>query len=151
MFAGPVVDTMTAEGGLHDPFFAEFGLSRSEVEQIRPAPTTLAYTSNLPRVATLGDYAEALGAVLPCDWICQEEGKVLLAAGSPDPLYRQCIETGGGEEYAAVVEVVLTETGREGEELMPARRAAVWDCFVAASRYEWMWWTMGWTLEGWPG
>jgi thiaminase/transcriptional activator TenA len=150
MFAAHVSDTMTAEGALHETFFAAFGLSRAEVEAIPPAPTTLAYTSYLLRVAALGDYAEVLGAVLPCYWIYQEVGQVLLSRGSPDPLYRQWIETYGGEEYAAVVEDVLAEVDRVGAGLTPAQRAAVREVFVTASRYEWMFWDMGWRLEGWP-
>lgn len=150
MFAGHVVDTMTAEGALHDTFFTEFGLSRLQVEQTPPAPSTLAYTSYMLRIAALGDYAQVLGVVLPCYWIYQEVGQVLLAQGSPDPLYRRWIETYGGEEYAAVVEAVLTEVDRVGEGLTPAQRAAVRDIFITASRYEWMFWDMGWRLEQWP-
>lgn len=150
MFAGHVVDTMTAEGGLHDTFFAEFGLTREEVERTPQAPTTLAYTSYLLRVASLGDYAEVLGVALPCYWIYQEVGRVLLAHGSPDPLYRRWIESYGGEEYAAVVEAVLAEVDRVGEGLTAAQRAAVREIFVTTSRYEWMFWDMGWRMEGWP-
>jgi thiaminase/transcriptional activator TenA len=150
MFADHVVTTMAAEGSLHDAFFAEFGLTRDQVERTPPAPTTLAYTSYMLRVATLADYAQVLGVALPCYWIYQEIGKVLLAHGSPDPLYRHWIETYGGEEYAAVVEAVLTEVDRVGEGLTPAQKAAVQEVFVAASRYEWMFWEMGWTLEQWP-
>jgi thiaminase/transcriptional activator TenA len=141
---------MTAEGGLHDTFFVEFGLSREEVERTRQAPTTLAYTSYLLRVATLGDYAEVLGAVLPCYWIYEEVGRALLSAGSPDAMYRRWIETYGGAEYAAVVDAVLAEVDRVGAGLTAAQQLAVQEIFFTTSRYEWMFWDMGWTLEQWP-
>jgi thiaminase/transcriptional activator TenA len=150
MFAGHVVGTMTAEGSLHDACFAEFGLTRAQVEQTPLAPTTLAYTSYMLRVATLGDYAEVLGVVLPCYWIYQEVGRVLLAKGSPDAMYRCWIETYGGEEYAAVVDAVLTEVDRVGAGLTAAQKRAVQEVFVTASRYEWLFWEMGWRLEQWP-
>jgi thiaminase (transcriptional activator TenA) len=150
MFASHVVDTMTAEGALHDTIFAELGLTREQVEQTAQAPTTMAYTSYLLRVASLGDYAEVLGVALPCYWIYQEVGRVLLARGSPDPMYRRWIETYGGEEYAAVVDAVLAEVDRVGAGLTAEQRAAVREIFVTTSRYEWMFWDMGWRLEGWP-
>ena len=43
-----------------------------------------------------------------------EVGKTLLRRGSPDPLYRRCIETYGGEEFAAVVQAVLALADRLG-------------------------------------
>ena len=150
MFAEHVVATMAAEGGLHETIFAELSLTREEVEQTPPAPTTLAYTSYMLRVATLGDYAQVLGTALPCYWIYQEVGQVLLAHGSPDPMYRRWIEIYGGEDYAAIVAAVLAEVDRVAAGLTPSQKAAVQACFVTASRYEWMFWDMGWRLEGWP-
>jgi thiaminase/transcriptional activator TenA len=150
MFASHAMDTMSAEGALHDTFFVEFGLTRAEVEQTPPSPTTLAYTSYLLRMAFSGDYAQVLGTLLPCYWIYQEVGLALLAQGSPDPLYQQWIATYGGEEYGAIVEAVLDEMDRAGEGLTPAQKVAVQECFVTASRLEWMFWDMGWRLETWP-
>ncbi len=40
-----------------------FGATRDEADQTPPAPTTLAYTSYLLRMATLGDYSEVLQRV----------------------------------------------------------------------------------------
>lgn len=150
MFAEHAVGAMAVERGLHEGFFAAFGLARAEVERTPMAPTTLAYTSYLLRTAYAGDYAQILGAILPCYWIYHEVGKVLLADGSPDPLYRRWIDTYGGEEFAGVVEAVLLLVDRVGADLTSAQRAAAQECFVAASRYEWMFWQMGWTLERWP-
>lgn len=150
LFAGHVQGIMQAEGSLHDTFFAEFGISRAEVEETPQAPTTLAYTSYLLRTAYGGDYAELLGAVLPCYWIYQEVGQVLLAEGSPNPQYQRWIATYGGEEYAASVEAVLDEMDRVGAELGPQQQAAVTAAFVTTSRYEWMFWQMGWAQEQWP-
>jgi len=150
MFAGHVVGIMSAEQGLHDGFFADFGITRAEVEETPMAPTNLAYTSYLLRVAWGGEYAELLGAILPCYWIYREVGAALLAQGSPNPLHQRWIATYGGEEYGATVEAVLDEMDRVGAELGASQQEAVRDRFVTTSRYEWLFWTMGWTLESWP-
>ena len=150
MFASHVLGIMAAEGSLHDTFFADFGITRAEVEQTPMAPTNLAYTSYLLRQAYGGDYAELLGAVLPCYWIYREVGQVLLAEGSPDPLFGRWIATYGGDEYGETVERVLEEMDRVGADLGPEQRAAVVQAFVTTSRYEWMFWDMGSRLEEWP-
>ncbi len=48
------------------------------------------------------------------------------------------------------METVLDTTDRACEGLGPSRRKQVTEAFVTTSRYEWMFWDMGWTLEGWP-
>lgn len=150
MFAEHTIGVITVERSLHDEFFAEFGLTHDDVARIPLAPTTLAYTSYLLRVASLGDYAQLLGALLPCYWIYHEVGQVLLVHSSPNPLYRRWIETYGGEEFGAVVAAVVALVERIGAELTAGQRAAVQDCFVTASRYEWLFWQMAWTREDWP-
>jgi thiaminase/transcriptional activator TenA len=98
----------------------------------------------------MGDFHEALAAVLPCYWIYAEVGKALLDGGSPDPRYRKWIETYGGEDFGALVEAVLDLTDRVCEDLNDSQREAVKKTFITTSRYEWMFWNMGWTLEEWP-
>src|ERR687893_215133 len=150
MFNEHSAGAITVERSLHDGYFKELGVAREEAEATEASPTTLAYTSFLLRTATLGDYPEVLGAVLPCYWIYWEIGKALLERGSPNPLYRRRIETYGGEEFAAVVRAVLELTDRVCEDLNPTQKARVSKAFVTTSRYEWMFWDAAWRLEGWP-
>jgi thiaminase (transcriptional activator TenA) len=150
MFNEHSAGAITVERSLHDGFLKDLGVTREEAEATEASPTTLAYTSLLLRTATLGDYPEVLGAVLPCYWIYSEVGKALLERGSPNPLYQQWIDTYGGEEFGTLVEAVLDLTDKVCEGLNPAQRARVKEAFVATSRYEWMFWDAAWRLEGWP-
>ncbi len=150
MFNEHAVGAIAVERSLHSGFLKDLNVSEDEFARTSPAPTTLAYTSYLLRKAALGDYPEILGAVLPCYWIYAEVGKALLEQGSPNPMYQTWIDTYGGEEFGAVVEAVLDLTDRACEDLSPVQRAAVTEAFVTTSRYEWMFWNMGWTLEKWP-
>jgi thiaminase/transcriptional activator TenA len=125
-------------------------VTQEEADQTAPTPTTLAYTSYLLKTASLCDYPEVLGAVLPCYWIYWEVGKALLGRGSPNALYKRWIDTYGGEEFGALVEAVLDLTDRVCEDLNSSQKARVRDAFVITSRYEWMFWNAAWTLEGWP-
>jgi thiaminase/transcriptional activator TenA len=138
------------ERSLHESFLETLEVTQEEADRTAPTPTTLAYTSYLLRTASLGDYPEVLGAVLPCYWIYWEVGKALLARGSPNALYKRWIDTYSGEEFGALVEAVLDLTDRVCEDLNSSQKACVRDAFVITSRYEWMFWNAAWTLEGWP-
>ncbi len=150
MFNEHAAGAVAVERALHEGFFADFGLSAEEVAATPLAPTNLAYTSYLLSTAYGGSFAEALGAVLPCYWIYWEVGKALLDRGSPHPRYRRWIETYAGEAFAGVVREVLALTERVGRELSVAERRALTAHFVVTSRYEWMFWDMGYRQERWP-
>src|SRR4051794_28518115 len=130
MFNEHSAGAITAERSLHEGFLEDLGVAREEAEATKPSPTTLAYTSFLLKTATLGDYPEVLGAVLPCYWIYWEVGKALLERGSPNPRYEQWIETYGGEEFGVLVEAVLDLTDEVCEGLNPAQEARIKEAFV---------------------
>jgi thiaminase/transcriptional activator TenA len=150
MFNEHSASAITVERNLHEGFLKDLGVTQEEAEETKVSPTTLAYTSFLLRTATLGDYPEVLGAVLPCYWIYWEVGKALLERGSPNPRYQKWIETYGGEEFGALVEAVLDLTDEVCEELNGVQKARVREAFVTTSRYEWMFWDAAWRLEAWP-
>jgi thiaminase/transcriptional activator TenA len=149
-FSRSAAEAIEVERSLHESFFRELGVSEKEVRETLPAPTNLAYTSYLLAAVYGGSFAEALGAVLPCFWIYREVGRALLERSSPDPLYRRWIETYGGEEYGAVVGQALELTDRLGPRLSLDETASVEKHFVQTSRYEWLFWDMGYRQEIWP-
>jgi thiaminase/transcriptional activator TenA len=150
MFSEHASGAIAVERSLHEAFFTDFGLSADEIAATPLAPTNLAYTSYLLATAYGGSFAEALGAVLPCYWIYWEVGKALIDRGSPHPAYRRWIDTYGGEAFAGIVGDVLALTERIGQELSEAERRAMTAHFVITSRYEWMFWDMGYRQERWP-
>jgi len=150
MFNEHAAGAIAVERSLHESFFAEFGLSEEDVANTPMAPTNLAYTNYLLATAYGGSFADLLSALLPCYWIYWEVGKALVSSGSPDPLYARWIETYGGEDFAEVVNAVLALTDRIGPQLSPAERARAARHFAVTSRYEWMFWDMGYRRERWP-
>ncbi len=150
MFNEHAAGAIAVERSLHAGFFTDLGLSEEDIAGTPMAPTNRAYTSYLIATAYGSSFPELLGALLPCYWIYREVGQALLDRGSPDPLYARWIETYGGEEFAAVVGAVIALTDRLGPELSPAERASVAQHFATTSRYEWMFWEMGYRRERWP-
>lgn len=150
MFDEHSAGAIAAERSLHEDFLEDLGVTQEEAQTTEASPTTLAYTSFLLKTATLGDYPEVLGAVLPCYWIYREVGRALLEEGSPNPHYEKWIDTYAGEEFGKLVEAVLDLTDRVCEDLNDSQKACVREAFVVSGRYEWMFWEAAWNLEGWP-
>jgi thiaminase (transcriptional activator TenA) len=150
MFARHAADAVAVEQQLHSQLLPALGISAEAAASAEPAPTNLAYTSYLLATIRGGTYAEGIGAVLPCYWIYWEVGKELLRQGSPDPRYQRWIDTYGGEEFGQVVRDVIAEAEAVGTSLSPAERALVRRHFRTTSRYEWMFWDMGYRKESWP-
>ncbi len=150
MFNEHAATALKVERALHEGFFKEFGLGPADVASTPLAPTNLAYTSYLVAVAHAAPFHEVIAALLPCYWIYWEVGKALERSGSPNPLYTRWIGTYASEEFGGAVEAVLDCTDTMARDLDRAGREAMQRHFVTTSRYEWMFWDMGYRQEGWP-
>ena len=150
MFNEHAAGALRVERALHEGFFREFGLGPGDVAATPLAPTNLAYTSYLLAVAYAAPFHEAVAALLPCYWIYWEVGKELERLGSPDPLYARWIGTYASKEFGGLVTAVLDATDQTAERLQSAEREAMRRHFVTTSRYEWMFWEMGYRREAWP-
>jgi len=150
MFARHAADAVAVERALHESLLTDLGIDPAAARAAKPAPTNLAYTSYLLAAIYGGSYADGIGAVLPCYWIYWEVGKELRRRGSPDPRYQRWIDTYGGEEFGAAVRAVLAVTDELGPVLAPRERERVHQHFRVTSRYEWMFWDMGYRKQTWP-
>jgi thiaminase/transcriptional activator TenA len=149
-FARHAANAIAVEKTLHGSLLADLGIDPVSAEQAEPAPANLAYISYLLATVSTGSYAEGVGAVLPCYWIYWEVGKELLRRGSPDPRYQQWIDMYSSEEFGDVVREVIDVTDELGPGLGAPERDRVHRHFRATSRYEWMFWDMGYRQEAWP-
>ncbi|HEY2079623.1 MAG TPA: thiaminase II, partial [Streptosporangiaceae bacterium] len=150
MFARHAAGIVAVEMSLHTSLLADLDIDPAAAADAEPAPTTLAYTSYLIAAAAGGSYGEGVGAVLPCYWIYWEVGKHLLERGSPDPRYQRWIDTYAAEEFGDEVREVIAVTNRLGQEIAAVERERIHRHFRATSRYEWMFWDMGYRREAWP-
>ena len=150
MFNEHAAGALKVERSLHESFFQDFGLTQEAVASTPLAPTNLAYTSYLLAVAYGSPFHEALAALLPCYWIYWEVGKELERAGSKNALFARWIATYASEEFGSVVRAVLETTDTLAPRLTEDDRSAMRRHFLTTSRYEWMFWEMGYRTEGWP-
>jgi thiaminase/transcriptional activator TenA len=150
MFNEHAAGALRVERALHEGFFKEFGLAPEDVAATPLAPINLAYTSYLLAVAYGAPFHEAVCALLPCYWIYWEVGKELERRGSPDPLYARWIGTYASDEFGGIVRAVLECADTLAPRLQAQEREAMTRHFVTTSRYEWMFWDMGYRREAWP-
>ena len=150
MFNEHAAGALKVERVLHETFFKEFGLAPRDVAATPLAPTNLAYTSYLIAAAYGAPFHEAIAALLPCYWIYCEVGKELERYGSPDALYTRWIGTYASKEFGSLVSVVIEATNQTAARLRPDELGAMRRHFIATSRYEWMFWEMGYRRERWP-
>ncbi len=150
MFTEHAAGALKVEKTLHESFFRDFGLSPEAVSATPLAPTNLAYTSYLLATAHAGPFHEAVAALLPCYWIYWEVGQALERSGSADPLYARWIGTYASDEFGGIVRAVLECADTLAPRLQAPEREAMTRHFVTTSRYEWMFWDMGYRREAWP-
>ncbi len=158
----PDLETMTAcsgllhgimqtEMGLHRSYAAGFGITTADLEGEVKAPTCQGYTDFLLRVATTGDFADLLGALLPCMWGYAEIGQRLAKQGMPEDVrYAAWIEMYAGDEFAALAMWCRELVDRFGAGLPEGAIGRVEEAFIISSRYELAFWEMAWTGERWP-
>ena len=148
-FANLLDATLNREMALHREFAAQCGINSAALATTHPAPTTYAYTRHLVRVAALGDLAEIVTALLPCQWGYCDIGQTLARRGKPAsaPFYSQWIDMYASSEFAALAtwlrELLDALDGTTSEERLV-------EIFCTSARYEYLFWDMAYRLESWP-
>lgn len=149
MFNDHAKNAIVVERALHGSFFERWNLSPQDVYRTPMAPNTVLYTSYLLRVAYERPFHEGLGAFLPCYWIYWEVGKALAALGSPVPIYQQWIDTYADDAFADVVRQVLALIDHMAGTLTAVQQEQTAEHFVMTSRFEYMFWDMGYQQQAW--
>ncbi len=151
-FAGLLDETLSTEMELHRGYCARFGISRAELEATRPAPTTVAYTSYLLRVASQGSFGELAASLLPCQWGYWEIGEHLARRGAPAhaPLYAEWVGMYSSGEFRDLALCLRTLTDGLGNAASPAEQRAMEAAYATSLRLEYQFWDMAWRMEQWP-
>ena len=103
---------------------------------------TWSYTRHLLATAALGDCADGLAAVLPCQWSYGELAGPLMAALPADPIYADWIAMFGNTGYGDLVDettALLDRLAGPADDATLARLSVIFD---ASTRYEVQFWDM---------
>lgn len=149
MFSEHAKTALVVERDLHGSFFSQWGLAPQDVYRTPMAPNNVLYTSYLLRVAYERPFHEGLGAFLPCYWIYWEVGKELERRGSSVSVYQRWIDTYASAQYADVVQQAIALVNRVAQTLTVDDQERVAEHFVMTSRFEYMFWDMGYRRQAW--
>ena len=140
-FAELAHETLGTEMDLHRSYCAELGISPEELEREPVAAATRAYTDFLLRTASLGDFAEAVAAVLPCMWGFAEIGRRLAERGRPaDPRYAAWIDMYASDEFAELASWCRQVVDAAGAGASEATLRRMHEAFRVSSEHELAFW-----------
>jgi thiaminase/transcriptional activator TenA len=105
-------------------------------------PTTYAYTRHLLSVCLLGDCADGLTAVLPCQWSYGELAAPLARRPPDDPIYAEWIAMFGDDDYDALVGTTTALLDRLAAGADDDRLGRLGAIFDRSTRYEVQFWDM---------
>jgi thiaminase/transcriptional activator TenA len=108
----------------------------------RMLPTTYAYTRHLLATSALGDCAEGLTAVLPCQWSYGELARPLTAHPPADPIYADWIALFGNDHYDGLVDSTTALLDRLVDVTDDRRMASLAQIFERSTQYEARFWDM---------
>lgn len=152
-FAKILDSTLNFEMDLHRQYASEFGITAEELEETKPAPVNIAYTSYMLNVAQRGSLAEIVACLLPCAWDYWEIGKLLRKQYgdnlSNNP-YRKWIETYDSEDFGEGAKwlIEIMDQLAEGK---PERELTILEKhFLITSKYEYLFWDMNYYKQDWP-
>lgn len=147
-FATLLSETLGSEMDLHRSYVAEFGITADELERTAMEPTTRGYVDYLLRVAATGDFAELVGALLPCMWGYSWLGQELARLPTPaDERYARWIAMYASPEFGALAEWCRGLLDRICDGLPSAAMQRVEDAFLTSSRYELAFWEASYRSE----
>jgi len=149
MFSEHAKNAMVVERALHGSFFAQWGLTSQQVYATPLAPNNVLYTSYLLRVAYDRPFHEGLSAFLPCYWIYWEVGKELEKRGSSVSVYQRWIDTYASTEFGNIVQQVIALVNRLADSLTAEDKERMAAHFVMTSRFEYLFWDMGYRRQAW--
>lgn len=105
-------------------------------------PATYGYTRHLLSVCALGDCADGLTAVLPCQWSYGELARPLTEHPPDDPIYADWIGMFGNDDYDGLVTQTTALLDRLVDPGDERRMASLARIFERSTRYEAEFWDM---------
>ncbi|WP_163509986.1 thiaminase II [Fodinicola acaciae] len=147
--AGSSANVIVVERGLHERYFARYGLTG--LDDIPTSPSATAYNNHLLAAVARGGFGPLMATVLPCFWIYEYVGNAIHTeqTGAANP-YADWIETYADPGFAESVARAKDITDRAAATASPAERRRMVDAFVRSSEYEWLFWDSAYRRERWP-
>ena len=133
------------ERSLHKGYFEKFEVIVND----QPSPTCFNYANFLHAVCSLGNFEEAIAALLPCFWIYREAGNYIFKHAAKNNIYQEWIDTYSGEEFAQSVDGMIDITDYAAETVSTGMQNKMIEKFVYSVKLEYMFWDSAYKSEKW--
>ncbi|WGT51221.1 thiaminase II [Thioclava nitratireducens] len=147
--AGSAAGAIAVERELHAHYMGLFGVSAEDFARIEPSAACDHYVSFLLRSAAIGDFSEAVAALLPCFWIYRDIGREIAQVSGAENPYAAWIATYSGEAFDQSVTRMLELTDRLGAIADAPARARMHRAFARSCWHEWRFWDSAYRGESW--
>jgi thiaminase/transcriptional activator TenA len=114
---------------------------------VRPATTTIAYTSFLLATAARGDALDVMTALMPCAWSYADIGLAHAGEAAEHPIYSDWLRFFGSADYVDSVDERRATLDRIVARSAHARHARLYQLFTIATRLERAFWDMAYAVE----
>lgn len=121
-----------AESELHRSWFKKTGTAMKSA----CSPATLAYVNHLLATTFSEDYVVAVAAILPCYWLYEEVGHVLVEKTTPDNPYNDWISMYSSKEFDASVRKAIECVEKAFEQASPSQRILAVQAYMTSCVYE---------------
>ncbi|MBW6416349.1 thiaminase II [Celeribacter sp. PS-C1] len=147
--AGSAAGAIAVERGLHGHYMGLFGITTASFEATDVSAACDHYVSFLLRTAAIGEFPEAVAALLPCFWIYRDVGKEIAETSRPENPYAEWIATYSGEAFDESVTRMLALTDRVAAGASSETRARMHHAFKRSCWHEWRFWDSAYNGESW--
>jgi thiaminase/transcriptional activator TenA len=141
---------IAGERELHTHYMTLYGIAPEDFAAQEVSSACDHYVSFLLRTAALGDFSEAVAALLPCFWVYLDVGDKIARTSVPDNPYAAWVDTYSGEEFRQSVTRMLALTDRVGAAADAPARARMHRAFERSCRHEWHFWDSAYHQRHWP-
>ncbi|WP_160718892.1 thiaminase II [Bacillus sp. USDA818B3_A] len=152
-FAKLLHETLHGEMDLHRQYASRFGITNEQLEETKPTPINIAYTSYMLKVAQNGSLEELISALLPCMWSYWEIGKMLAKdyqGASSHYLYGEWVTMYASDEFGALAQWLINLLDQLTDGKPEWELAVLEEHFLTTSRFEYIFWDMVYQGGEWP-
>ena len=136
------------ERPLHHQLLQAADVSTDYINEVGRSPTNTAYVNHMLTTASLYGLGPTAAALLPCPWTYHELKDEVGA--SEHPLYSRWTSFYVAGFLENSVNAWRGFVDAAAEQAGPEELEAMRQAFLNSSRYEYMFWDMAYSMEGWP-
>lgn len=141
---------LATELDLHRQYMREFGIQKSEMENVQPSLFNRTYTANMLAVGQTGGLAEIIATILPCAWTyydyaCRlKEQDSLTLEKNP---YRSWIDMYADQDFLKSFEWMFDTLDELIQIKSEAEKQKIKQIFIASVKFEYLFWEMSYHQE----